>query len=44
MNRGSLAGVCHVDDLQIGFNEAPIHESGKCTGELRNALAGAGLQ
>ena len=30
MNRGSV--LCHqyITALEYGFNEAPIHESGKC--------------
>ena len=30
MNRGSLAGVLEQHEQPDSFNEAPIHESGKC--------------
>ena len=30
MNRGSVGGTCRVLSRHGGFNEAPIHESGKC--------------
>ena len=32
MNRGSTAHSPQCRPLQLGFNEAPIHESGKCHG------------
>ncbi len=30
MNRGSGVDLLLLVDVQQGFNEAPIHESGKC--------------
>ena len=41
MNRGSL--YSRIDDLaeRIGFNEAPIHESGKSGSSRRPATSGA---
>ena len=29
MNRGSKKSICQVVSIDSGFNEAPIHESGK---------------
>ena len=30
MNRGSAHSCVRFDLIQLRFNEAPIHESGKC--------------
>ena len=35
MNRGSSGGRRHLARRRQGFNEAPIHESGKSEGRLR---------
>ena len=32
MNRGSPTKTDEIDVVKSGFNEAPIHESGKCPG------------
>ena len=31
MNRGSVTAHCHCRECSDCFNEAPIHESGKCS-------------
>ena len=33
MNRGSIDRSARVSPPSSGFNEAPIHESGKCSSE-----------
>ena len=42
MNRGSLCDSCLRYQSRIGFNEAPIHESGKYTNRVSEATALAG--
>ena len=32
MNRGSVMRIAYTSDIRYGFNEAPIHESGKSAG------------
>ena len=34
MNRGSARGGLSTESLHTGFNEAPIHESGKYYGRV----------
>ena len=41
MNRGSCARLWTPDRSPSGFNEAPIHESGKCQGACGRGGAGA---
>ena len=45
MNRGSLSGEA-IDRMRppTSFNEAPIHESGKCATAAAGSVAGAVLQ
>ena len=38
MNRGSARGHHHSGGLSQGFNEAPIHESGKFAGRSDSRL------
>ena len=37
MNRGSRGKRVHLPAAEAGFNEAPIHESGKCGQERMTA-------
>ena len=37
MNRGSLPAVTGAAAAKPGFNEAPIHESGKCAQRNRRS-------
>ena len=40
MNRGSRGEPCEIEIQLVAFNEAPIHESGKCPlGDLVRAAA-----
>ena len=39
MNRGSPWVPCGVISMRCSFNEAPIHESGKCQATARSCIA-----
>ena len=38
MNRGSESGLALQHQREAGFNEAPIHESGKCASRTRSPI------
>ena len=40
MNRGSFDALCEAVGMDRGFNEAPIHESGKCASVQRLRAGG----
>ena len=44
MNRGSASSLVEVDFESMPFNEAPIHESGKCTGRTQPIRSYSRLQ
>ena len=43
MNRGSAPSVAIMSSHRLGFNEAPIHESGKCPGRRLRPPARSGF-
>ena len=44
MNRGSGSELMNIQPSLFGFNEAPIHESGKCRFSTPRAFAAVRLQ